>query len=298
MDNTFGPVLPDHFDFTLLFERSMLGMVPAGIAILIVPVYLRAMARAANQVRPGRLLWAKLATAAALVGIQLASIILWHNAGLLRSDVALAASITSLVASLGIAIILYIAHTFFLCPSAFLSVYFSLTMVFDVTMARSYFLRHSIDALGGLQVTVAGLKLVLVLLEEVPKRQLFRSNLLRPGLGETVGFWNRTLLLWVNPLLRLGFRKNIHVEDLPEIGDRYDSQRLFDRFVPQWKNGKASCRHRLLLHRADEIKPTKLPNYPWLLRASVPCIGSSSSPFCRGSAISGFPSVVHSSCNE
>ncbi|OAA70037.1 Vacuolar metal resistance and drug detoxification protein [Akanthomyces lecanii RCEF 1005] len=228
MDNTFGPVLPDHFDFTLLFERSMLGMVPAGIAILIVPVYLRAMARAANQVRPGRLLWAKLATAAALVGIQLASIILWHNAGLLRSDVALAASITSLVASLGIAIILYIAHTFFLCPSAFLSVYFSLTMVFDVTMARSYFLRHSIDALGGLQVTVAGLKLVLVLLEEVPKRQLFRSNLLRPGLGETVGFWNRTLLLWVNPLLRLGFRKNIHVEDLPEIGDRYDSQRLFD----------------------------------------------------------------------
>ncbi len=184
MDNTFGPVLPDHFDFTLLFERSMLGMVPAGIAILIVPVYLRAMARAANQVRPGRLLWAKLATAAALVGIQLASIILWHNAGLLRSDVALAASITSLVASLGIAIILYIAHTFFLCPSAFLSVYFSLTMVFDVTMARSYFLRHSIDALGGLQVTVAGLKLVLVLLEEVPKRQLFRSNLLRPGLGE------------------------------------------------------------------------------------------------------------------
>lgn len=247
MDNTFGPVLPDHFDFTLLFERSMLGMVPAGICILVLPIYLKTMASTANQVRPGRLLWAKLATATALLSIQLAAVILWQKAGLMRSDVALAASVMSFVASLAVATILYIAHTFSLCPSAFLSVYLSLTMAFDITMARSYFLRNSIDALGGLQAAVAGLKFVLVLLEEVPKRKLFRTGLLRPGLGETVGFWNRTLMLWVNPLLRLGFRKNIDVEDLPDIGDEYDSENLFAKFVTQWKKGKAAARLRYFI---------------------------------------------------
>ncbi|KAM3547048.1 hypothetical protein ARSEF1564_000089 [Beauveria bassiana] len=235
MDNTFGPVFPGEFDFTLLFERCMLGMVPAGIAILVLPVYLRAMASAINQVRPGRLLWAKLATATALVGIQLAAIILWRQAGLLRSDIALAASVLSFIASLAVAAILYIVHSFSLSPSSFLSIYLSITMAFDITMARSYFLRNSIDALGGLQAAVAGLKFVLMLLEEVPKRRLFRSKLPRPGIGETVGFWSRTLLLWVNPLLRVGFRKNISVQDLPDIDDRFDSKMLFDKFVSHWE---------------------------------------------------------------
>ncbi|KAM3536194.1 hypothetical protein MY4038_000660 [Beauveria bassiana] len=235
MDNTFGPVFPGEFDFTLLFERCMLGMVPAGIAILVLPVYLRAMASAINQVRPGRLLWAKLATATALVGIQLAAIILWRQAGLLRSDIALAASVLSFIASLAVAAILYIVHSFSLSPSSFLSIYLSITMAFDITMARSYFLRNSIDALGGLQAAVAGLKFVLMLLEEVPKRRLFRSKLPRRGIGETVGFWSRTLLLWVNPLLRVGFRKNISVQDLPDIGDRFDSKMLFDKFVSHWE---------------------------------------------------------------
>ncbi|KAJ3488046.1 hypothetical protein NLG97_g6273 [Lecanicillium saksenae] len=245
MDNKFGPILAGKFDFTLLFERSMLAMVPAGVAILAIPIYLKTVASKANQVRPGRLLWAKLATATALIAIQLASIVLWHNAGLLRSDISLAASIMSFIASLCVAAILYITHTFSLSPSAFLSMYLSLTMAFDITMARSYFLRNSIDTLGGLQAAVAGLKLILVVLEEVPKSRLFRANASRPGLGETVGFWNRAFILWINPLLRLGFGKNIAVEDLPAIGDRYDSDNLFRKFDLQWK--KAGKKSRMSL---------------------------------------------------
>ncbi|KAJ6779774.1 hypothetical protein PWT90_04952 [Aphanocladium album] len=229
-DNNFGPVLEGKFDFTLLFERSMLAIVPAGIAILAIPIYVMTMTSKGKQVRPGRLLWAKLATAIALVGLQLSSVILWHRAGLLRSDISLAASIMSFIASF---------------PSAFVSIYLSITMAFDITMARSYFLRNSIDTLGGLQAAVAGLKLVLVLLEEVPKRQLFRSSSSRPDLGEMVGFWNRSLLLWINSLLRLGFGKNIYVDDLPEIGDKYDSDNLFRKFDLQWKKG--SHKSRMLL---------------------------------------------------
>lgn len=237
MDGMFGPAMPGKFDFTLLFELVMLGMVPAGIVILVTPFYLRSLATAANQVRPGVLLWAKLAAGVALVSIQLASIVLWHRADLFRSNVALAASIMSFIGSLCVVVIIYITHTFSLHSSSFMSIFLSLTMLFDITMARSYFLRESLDALGALQVVVASLKLFLALLEEVPKLHLFRSPLVRPGAGEAVGFWCRSLLLWLNPILRLGFRKTFTIEELPYIGERYDSEKLFDQFVPYWKRG-------------------------------------------------------------
>lgn len=244
MDRMFGPVLPGKFDFTLLFELVMLGMVPAGIAILVTPIYLAGLAFKTKPVRAGYLLWLKLAAAISLVAVQLASIVLWTRADKFRSNITLAASILSLTASLCVIAILYIAHTSSLQTSAFLSIFLSLTMLFDITTARSYFLRHSLDALAALQVAVAFLKLVLAALEEVPKLHLRRSDAIQPGISETVGFWNRSLLLWINPLLKLGFRKNLAINELPYIGDRYDPEKNFDRFTPNWNNGMCiPCEH-------------------------------------------------------
>ncbi|KAM3521154.1 hypothetical protein NHJ13051_006425 [Beauveria bassiana] len=146
-DNEFGPILPGKFDFTLLFELVMLGMVPAGIVILLMPFYLGRMRLATHKVRPGPLLWFKLTAGTALIAVQLASIISWQQAGLYRS---------------------------------------------------------------------------------------VHSSSFRLGPAERGGFWGRALLLWVTPILRLGFVKDLSVDELPHIGDQYDSEPLFDKFVPNW----------------------------------------------------------------
>lgn len=234
IDNEFGPVLPGKFDFTLLFELVMLGMVPAGIVILLMPFYLGKMLIATNKVRPGPLLWLKLTAGTALIAVQLASIISWQKAGLYRSGVSLAASGMSFIASLCVVGLLYISHTFSLHQSSFLSIYLSATMLFDIAMTRSYFLRGSLDSLGALQATIAVLKLTLAVIEEIPKHHLFHSSTFRLGPAERGGFWGRALLLWVNPILHLGFVKDFSVDELPHIGDRYDSESLFDKFVPNW----------------------------------------------------------------
>ncbi|KAM0664858.1 hypothetical protein ACQRIU_006716 [Beauveria bassiana] len=233
-DNEFGPILPGKFDFTLLFELVMLGMVPAGIVILLMPFYLGRMLLATHKVRPGPLLWFKLTAGTALIAVQLASIISWQKAGLYRSGVSLAASVMSFIASLCVVGLLYISHTFSLHQSSFLSVYLSATMLFDMAMTRSYFLRGSLDFLGALQATIAVLKFTLVVIEEIPKHHLFHSSSLRLGPAERGGFWGRALLLWVTPILRLGFVKDLSVDELPHIGDQYDSEPLFDKFVPNW----------------------------------------------------------------
>ncbi|KAJ3494698.1 hypothetical protein NLG97_g3915 [Lecanicillium saksenae] len=234
-DSEFGPARSDKFDFTLLFELIMLSLVPASVIILTMPFYVKNMASASNQVRPGLLLWAKLATGVALVAVQLAGLILWQRAGLYRSALAIGASVLSFLASLCVVALLYMTHTFSLRSSSFLAIFLSLTMLFDITMTRSYFLRGTLDALGALQAAVASLKLVLVVLEEMPKRRLFRSDMFRPGPGEVAGFWGRALLVWVNPILQLGWGQSLTIEDLPDIGERYDSEQLFDQFVPYWQ---------------------------------------------------------------
>lgn len=233
VDAQFGPVSTGRFDFTILFEHAMLGIVPTGIVILATPVFVKA-ARAHRQARPGFQLWAKLLVGLALVAVHLASLVLWHSAA--RTGVSLAASILSFVASVCVVAIVCITHIYAIQSSAFLSLFLTVTMLFDITMARSYYMRGGLGAISSLQVAIASLKLALVLLEELPRRHLLRTERDRETAGneQVVGFWNRTMLLWVTRILILGSRKTLTIDDLPSIGQNYGSERLFDHFTPYW----------------------------------------------------------------
>ncbi|TQV93041.1 Vacuolar metal resistance and drug detoxification protein [Cordyceps javanica] len=235
-DVLFGPQLPGHFDFTVLFEHTMLGLVPASLLVLATPFYVKGLACAERQVRPGNLLPSKIMCGLALVGMQATTIALWHNTDYFRAPVTVAASSMSLVASICTVFIIATTHMYSLRPSSFLSIFFSITMLFDITMARSYFLRDNLDAIAALQVCVAVLKLILISLEEVPKRSLFvsREHQTRVSVESTSGFWNRSLFIWLNPLLIFGWSNTFTLDNLPDIGDEFASERLFDRFSPHW----------------------------------------------------------------
>lgn len=57
---SFGPQLNGHFDFTLLFEQSILTILPASLFLGISPLYIGRLFRRPARVRPGVLLWIKL----------------------------------------------------------------------------------------------------------------------------------------------------------------------------------------------------------------------------------------------
>lgn len=60
-DIAFGPEKGDHvFDFTLLFEQSILGILPSALFILISIVRAKSLWQREPCVRAGWLLWAKL----------------------------------------------------------------------------------------------------------------------------------------------------------------------------------------------------------------------------------------------
>lgn len=126
-------------------------------------------------------------------------------------------------------------HRYAIKSSAIISIYFLITLLFDIARARSFSLR---GGEGSVAVTAAygslsALKLAIIALTEVPKHY---QSTTRQALGKeaTSGFWNRTLFIWINSTLFFGFRNRFSVDDLPNLGPDFDSDALASAFEPNW----------------------------------------------------------------
>ncbi len=204
----------------------------------------------------------------------------------------------SCVSAVCITILLFAGHVYFLHSPGFLSMFLSVTMLFDIAITRTYFSRHGLATLGKVHATITAIKLALVILEEVSKRSLIRVEELRSSLGHeaVAGFWNRSIFFWVNSTLLIGFRSKITQSSLGNIGPQFGSERLQADFRRLWENGDDhKSKHALLL--------ACLYTVPWLFIFIIPppivlywiflcatvlaagsgesCIPTSSRPSCR-----------------
>lgn len=59
-DDAFGPHLPGVFDFTVVFEQTILSLLPTCLFVVLAPFRVSALLRHGDRVRPGPHLWAKL----------------------------------------------------------------------------------------------------------------------------------------------------------------------------------------------------------------------------------------------
>ncbi|KAI1856356.1 hypothetical protein JX265_011603 [Neoarthrinium moseri] len=80
-DIAFGPQKDDVFDFTLLFEQGILGILPSALFILVSIARTISLWQRETCVRAGRLLWAKLAAVTTLICFRIALVALWALAG-------------------------------------------------------------------------------------------------------------------------------------------------------------------------------------------------------------------------
>lgn len=247
MDDSFGPRLFGHFDFTLLFEHTMFYIIPSSIMIFATPFYIHKIFRGTPIVRSGQLLWFKLAFAAALIGLQVANAVLWSESPL-ESQLARATAILSSIGAVCISILIYAGHVYYLQPLPFLGFFLTVTMLFDIVTTMTYFNRTSLDTIARLHIPMPVIKLALICLEEFSKRSLIRSEALRSTLGQEsmAGFWNRSLLVWVNSFLLFGFRQDITQKSLPNLGPQFESESLYRDFQPHWERANKVSRYALL----------------------------------------------------
>ncbi|KAJ6787077.1 hypothetical protein PWT90_07283 [Aphanocladium album] len=246
MDDSFGPQLLGHFDFTLLFEHTIFQIAPSTILVFTLPFYIHKIIKYQPIIRPGWLLWAKLAVAVGIVAGQLATVVFWYKSPL-NSLAAQAASIMTCVSGLGILILIYASHSHFLQPVPFLTAYLGITMLLDLTTIYTYFHRTGLGTVAWLTCSLPPLKFALMTLEEITKQPLIiAENQDELSDEATAGFWSRSTFLWVNPLLLFGFNNSISNNNLPDIGQQFDCKELYENFKVCWEKQDKKAKYALL----------------------------------------------------
>ena len=234
VDTGFGPQLAGHFDFTLLFEHILFTIVPAILIILATLAYLNIALRTNPKVAIGPLLWVKGAVCSSLIAVQVASALLWARSSAFGTHTALAAASLSCAEAACVAFILYAKHRYSFQNSTFLSLYLSITLLLDIAKTYSCFNRDGIVAISGLKIAIIVLKSLLIVAEEMPKHRYIKDPTMRLHLGKeaVAGFWNRSLFLWLNSTLFLGFRTALAVEDLSDLAVEFNPEKLSEAFKP------------------------------------------------------------------
>ncbi|KAJ5957023.1 hypothetical protein N7501_011302 [Penicillium viridicatum] len=241
-DATFGPQLRGHFDFTLLFEQSIFSVGPSAILLAASLFRITVLTRRKPSFEASTLLWIKLIAVFILFGLQLANLALWSISSTALTQLAVAAASLSVADVIGIGSLLYAEHRYSYSPSLLVSVYLSITILLDIAYVRSLFLRGSLDAIGAVTTAILATKLLVLVLEEIPKRG---PAILKTSKEFSSGLWNRSAFWWLNSTFSKGYYSFLQVDDLYSLDHHLDSHRLASKLDQTWKHVDKARKHCL-----------------------------------------------------
>lgn len=198
----------------------------------------------------------------------------------------MAASILALADSFLIIGLIYLEHDRSIRPSKLLSTYLFVSALVGLVQARSLLIQRPATPtqIGAAFVALLATKLVLVLLEELPKRGASKA----PSKEEISGPLNRSVFGWLNPLFFRGARNILHVDDLGSIDGKFDSARLLSALGSVWDACDKTAKHALLTstlsaYRAGYLAPV-IPrlclaafsfSQPFLIKRIIEFVGES-----------------------
>ncbi|KAJ4145421.1 hypothetical protein LMH87_004273 [Akanthomyces muscarius] len=247
-DGVFWQELPGVSDFSLHFEETILDLAPSCLLIVLAPVAAIYYLQQPVQVRRSPLLWIKLIAAAALVGVEIASLSFRAISHILVTETTLPAASVDLVAAVAVTCLLYVEHRRAIKASALLGIYFFIGIVFEAVKCRSFFSRPGLAPAGALAATSCSIHLLLLILQEISKRELLIDPALRESLGEegTAGYWKRMFFAYLNPMFIAGFRKVLSLKDLDNIGPEFSSALLHSKLKRHLQGVRWASKNTLL----------------------------------------------------
>lgn len=267
MDDQFGPHLSGVFDFTLLFEQSILSLLPTALFILLTPFRVFAIWKNESCVRIGPLLWAKLIAVAIFACLQVALIPLWSTGSAPRTKTSIAEPAVALVESIAILALSYFEHLKSPRPSLMLNTYLILSLILDIALGRTFWIRNNMQEIAAVFTASMAAKFILLILEEIPKRHFTDAR--DPVRETSAGVISRSLFWWLNPLLLSGSREILEIDQLEPVGDKFDSDYLLQRLERAWKKESKKENPSLLVCTLAEFKwPALAGVIPRLLQSA------------------------------
>ncbi|KAL5610196.1 hypothetical protein FOVSG1_004877 [Fusarium oxysporum f. sp. vasinfectum] len=254
-DREFGPQRAGVFDFTVLFEQSILSLLPTGLFILFVPLRLYVLWNNERVTKSGPLLWAKMVTIAIYASIQAALVVLWCRQN--SSNTAIAEPVLGLIESFALAALSFFEHRNSKKPSKLIGTFLVVTIILDIALVRTFWIR-SMRTIAAVFTASFVIKTILLILEETPKSLLDEKEKIHET---SSGVVNRSFFWWLNGLFLQGHRTILETEDLQAIDSKFDTDHVSAPLEKQWERARNSGQPSLL-------KSTFLA-YKWQVAAGI-----------------------------
>ncbi|KXH42483.1 ABC transporter [Colletotrichum nymphaeae SA-01] len=166
-------------------------------------------------------------------------------------DVNLASWILSVTTSVLFTLLSEREHRKSLAPSAFLQLFLLITIFLDAARVRTAWHlppQNNSEGYIALLLTVQViLKVLLLAAESVSKPVIIAIPARRVSREEKAGIFGKSFATWVNPLLRLGWKKNLVADDLDPLDEGLDGEAVLERLSSAWKNVDQDKNHALVI---------------------------------------------------
>ncbi|KAK2127563.1 P-loop containing nucleoside triphosphate hydrolase protein [Fusarium oxysporum II5] len=268
-DDSFGPYAGDcrgGFDFTLLFEESILTIPITALVLLAAPCrVLYLLHKNKVKVDSSRWLYCKITLCLILLASQISFLISWTRPSAVATKASLPTAALSFVTSISLLCLSYVEHVYSYRPSTVLILFLLFSALFDATRTRTLWLQgyNRPAAITALIATV--IKIVMLAVEAIEKRRFLRPQYraLPPEVtGSVLSHW---FFSWQIPLFRAGYSKHLEIETLFPLEKHFKSLYLQQLLQTAWAKASRKGNHALMLTVLRTLKwPTLSIIFPRL----------------------------------
>ncbi|UQC86148.1 ABC transporter [Colletotrichum lupini] len=247
-EGSFGPdatVCSDRFDFTLLFEQSIMNIGPSAVLLLALPFRLQQLLHQRRKVLRHPLNVAKIATCIVFGGLQIALLALWTQTPL-SNRVSIAAAVLGILDALALTLLSHAEHLRSIRPSTTICVYLAFSLIFDAVQCRTLWLLPGLQNLASVSCAALAMKLTMFLLEVQGKRTFLLAALRHLSPEATSGIIGRGFFWWLNSLLGKGFKATLSPSTLYDIDDDMRSEPLLQNLNIAWNERRGHGKRALL----------------------------------------------------
>ncbi|KAI0136261.1 putative ATP-binding cassette transporter [Xylariales sp. AK1849] len=239
-EDAFGPGIGHDcrggFDFTLLFEQAVLGVIPASVFILAFLSRLTYLAKKQVTTSNSVARIQNLAVAITFFSLQLVLLVVWSLHETERTSITVTSATLNLVVALQVVALTWIEDARSVRPSSILNVYLLFTFLFDVAQLRTLWLQHDKTTISILLSVSTFTKGALLFLEARSKTSYAEKQYKDLPPESTSGVISRSVLWWMNDLFLQGFSSVLTLGDLYALDTDLSSASLDARVQAVWNH--------------------------------------------------------------
>ncbi|KAL4880341.1 P-loop containing nucleoside triphosphate hydrolase protein [Aspergillus karnatakaensis] len=242
VDTSFGPwagACRGAFDFTLLFEESILSLPLQCIFLLLLPIRLLQLVRADTKIAVTGLRNWKLVLCVCLSSLNLVLLDLWIGArsSTTHTVATIPAAAVSLVASLGLAVASWFEHTRSIRPSLLISLFLFFSILLDLPRCRTLWMLSPSNAIPAVFTCSLGLRAIALVIESTEKRKLLLADEKTVARVSTSGPLNHSVFYWLTSLFLSGYKHTLSLQDLFPLSSELKTENLAVGLEKAWGNG-------------------------------------------------------------